>query len=250
MSSEDECNSSEEESGSDDDFGSEVQEEPAEQQKTTSKVRELWFAGKRTSVGGSSIKLSERLQAQDKERRLSAPNMGERNRRPSALSAVGPLARRASLGAQMQAEDILKNLESRVTRAHGEAPVEARRENEDETAKPGFEWIAKVQALEDVRERAKQFNDQMIFVFEAAGVDTSALCARDKIKLNENLRNEIENLLQSVTKSAFELVSTDYEELVILRRVVSEMDDKVADMNTTYLKEISMTRDRHRTPSE
>jgi len=108
------------------------------------------------------------------------------------------------------------------------------------------DWMARLQSAEDVRTRQRDTCRQIVLLFESS-VPQATLEAYDRIRLMDRIGAEIDGAMTYLAGQAFSVVSRDLDELVSLRKESVDNEDKIAKMNSTYLKEISMNRDRYRT---
>jgi len=116
----------------------------------------------------------------------------------------------------------------------------------DVDQKLGYEWMARLQACEESKQRSKDASRQILWRVDEAGLDITKLGSYEKIALQNKILHEIDGLLSYHLKQAFDNVSADEEELATLRKSMCETEERISNMNRTYLKEITTQRDKFR----
>lgn len=115
-----------------------------------------------------------------------------------------------------------------------------------EQCRLGVEWTAKLQSTEEIRQRLKECCRQCLTYVDASLPLLSQNSAQERVRLGENISKEVCTFTQTLAQAAYKTVSTELEELDRIRRECLEVEDKVAKMNETYLKEITNSRDKVR----
>jgi len=114
----------------------------------------------------------------------------------------------------------------------------------------GAEWMARLLSSEDVRSHQRDCLWHVVSIFEDSIPSTAARKALDTARLVEKASSEVDAVMRTMAKHAMDLVRADIEELQTLRAEHAEFQDKLVNLNQTYLKEVSANRNRNRKPIE
>lgn len=197
---------------------------PAQAVAGSSRTRPTW--GRRGSAGAVLQNLSSKAEGE-----ANAANQDKTQKRrgsfTNAASGLHPVS-------ENQAEDF---------RNHS-SPLPADSELKQ---KLGFEWMARLQGSDDNKQRSKDACRQILWHVEDAGLHMTKLESHEKITLNNKVLHELDGLLSHHLRQAFDVVSADAEELASLRKTMCETEERISNMNRTYLKEISTHRNKFRT---
>mmetsp|Transcript_121695 Transcript_121695/g.303656 ORF Transcript_121695/g.303656 Transcript_121695/m.303656 type:complete len:1136 (+) Transcript_121695:134-3541(+) len=111
------------------------------------------------------------------------------------------------------------------------------------------EWMARLQSETDFREEQKSLARRILVKMRPLVPAVLDMTSEDHLRFMEVMAKEIEKTGQLLSKIAYKGVSSDWEELRVLRATSEDADDKVARMNRTYLQELSANRDQLRKPA-
>jgi len=188
-----------------------------------------------------SKQLVLRLKAALARRGSAAAKSSESTGGSFEVSPAGRDARRQSCGA-----DAAAPAASMETATSSSSTTCAPASYSASPAARAAEWTARLQSQGDMREQLKACCRRIGTHIGPVVPALLDLPADEYLRLMDVILKEVEQLQQALAKTAYNMISSDWEELRDLRQLSEEVEDKMAQMTRMYLQEVAQTRDATR----